>query len=85
LENVVVGPLQKRAVDVDNRPQARLRLPRGKGHGVRFANACVEKPLGERIANFFQFVSLAHCRSEHGSAGIIPQLRFNRLGSHVCI
>ena len=83
LEQLIVAALQEGAVDIDNRPQAGFRLPGGKCHGVRFANADVEKPVGKGVANRFQFVSLAHGGGEHGDARVVLHLLLNRLAGDI--
>ena len=54
LENLIVRPLQERAVDVDDRPQPDLGLPGGEGDGVPLANARVEEAVGKRVADSFR-------------------------------
>ena len=54
LEDLVVRPLQERAVDVDDRPQAGLGLAGGEGHGVGLADAGVEEAVGECVADLFR-------------------------------
>ena len=46
LEDLVVGPLQERAVDVDDRPQPAFGHARRHRDGVRFANPNVEEAVG---------------------------------------
>ena len=66
LEDLVVAALQERAVDVDDRPQPGLGHAGGEGHGVRFADAGVEEPVGKVVADRLELVPLAHRGGQHG-------------------
>ena len=47
LKNLIEAALQKRAVNIDDRPHAGFGLPGRERHRVRFANAGVEEPIAE--------------------------------------
>ena len=57
LKDVIIGSLQKRAVNVHDRTHTHLGLSCGESNGVSFADASVEEPFGERLTNFFQLVA----------------------------
>ena len=73
LEDLIEGSLQEGAIDVDDRPASRLGLSGGERHRMRLADADVEEPLGEFLANWLEFVPLAHRGGDHRDAGIAPQ------------
>ena len=73
LKDLVERPLEKGAVDVDDRPTTGLGLSGGKRHGVRLADADVEEPVWEFLAHRLEFVPLAHRGGDHRDAGIAPQ------------
>ena len=60
LEDLVVRPLEERAVDVDDRPGAGLGHAGGEGDGVALADADVEELAGEGLADPLELVPLAH-------------------------
>ena len=70
LEDLVVRPLQERAVDVDDRPGAGLGHAGGERHRVALADADVEELVGERVADLLELVSLAHGGGDHGDLGV---------------
>ena len=65
LEDLVVAPLQERAVDIDDRPQPGLGHAGRHGDRVRFANADVEEAVGELVADRLEHVALAHGGGDH--------------------
>ena len=83
LKNLVVAALQEGAVDIDDRPQSGLGLAGGERHGVRFADARVEEPLGKCLANGLQLGALAHRGGQHRDLGIGFHLREDRLAEDV--
>ncbi len=83
LEDLIVRPLEERAVDVDDRTEARFGLSGGEGDRVALADSGVKEAIGERVADFFELVALAHCGRDHGDARVGRHLVEDRLGGHV--
>ena len=83
LEDLVVRPLEERAVDVDDRPGARLGHPGGEGDGVALADADVEELVGEGLADPLELVPLAHRRGDHRDRGVALARREQRVADRV--
>ena len=80
LEDLIVGPLQERAIDIDDRTQACLGHAGRHGDGVRFADADVEEAVGELVANRLEHVALAHGgRDDHRARAFAAHLRDERI------
>src|SRR6516165_4625037 len=71
LKELIVGALQKRGIDIHDRPDAGLGETSGKSDRMRFADPGVKKALREILADLFQLVSLAHGRRNDGDARIL--------------
>ena len=79
LKDLIVSPLQKRAVDIDDRPQPGLGHAGRKGHRVRFADARVEEAVGKLVADRLQHVPLAHRGRQHRHLRSRAHLLANRV------
>ena len=75
LEDLVEGALQERAVDVDDRPHAGLGHAGGEGDGVALADADVEEPVGEVVADLLELVPLAHRGGQDGDLRVVAASR----------
>ena len=83
LEQLIEAALQERAVDIDDRPHAGFGLAGGEGDGVRFANADIEKPLRESVADGFELIALAHRGGEDRDARVILHLLIHGLAGDI--
>ena len=79
LEDLVERALEERAVDVDDRPRAGLGHAGGEGDGVALADADVEEPVGEVVADLLELVPLAHRGGQDGDLRVaLPSPRRGR-------
>ena len=85
LKDLIERSLQERTVNVDNGTDARLGLPRGEGHRVRFADPRVEEPIRKLVPHRLQLVALAHRGGQHGHPRIVAHRLPDRITSMVCV
>ena len=77
LEELIVGSLQERGINRDDRPNAGFRKPGCESNRMRFTNARVEEALGKVGSHFFELVPLAHRRRDDRDPGVIRHRLIN--------
>ena len=70
LEDLVVGPLQERAVDVHDRSHAGLGHAGGERDRVALADPDIEELFREGVADSLELVPLAHGGGDHRDLGV---------------
>src|SRR6185437_14585154 len=68
MDELVVGALQERRIDRDNRLQALHGEARREGNRVLFGDRDVEIAIGEALREFDESRALAHCRRDADDA-----------------
>ena len=85
LEQMVIRPLKKRAVYIDDRPHPGLGKPGRRYDRVRLANADIKEPVGKKTADRLQHGPLRHGGGQNTKAFILAHQTVDRVARPMSI